>query len=98
MAKKKMKKFIIFTCVIFLLSIFVNFILPYSGFDKPKEKPYIENEILYLELSFIPIENITRIEIVRDSVLSVLIHHKKGICSLPFHEYLKISKYFWVGE
>lgn len=64
----------------------------------PKETPYIENKILYLGVTSIPIENITRIEIIRDPVLSVLIHHKNGICSLPFHDYLKISKYFWVGE
>ena len=79
-----------------LVMVILILLIILIGCAQNKTKPYIQKEILYLDLQTIPLKNITQIEIVRDPVLSVIIHHKNGMYNLPFHEYLKIREYLWI--
>ena len=85
---------VIFLVVILLLAT------TFAIYDKPvpKDKPYVYKKVLYLNLKDIPLNQIVKIEFIRDPVVYVIIHYKTGMYSLPLKEYLKVRENLWYWE
>ena len=85
-----MIKFVIIIGIILVIVFLISYYNP--------KIPYIRKGILYLELKEIPIKDIIQIELDRDPILNVIIHHKNGMYLLPYLEYLKIEEKLWTSK
>ena len=63
--------------------------------DRQNGRKIRQTGTINLLLKNIPIENITKVEIIKDTVPYVIIHHHKGMYSLSYENYKKLEDLIW---